>query len=114
MRLVALLSQGRPTPRQLCRCPPHLSLLLPFSPSCSSLSDSLLDSPEPLSLLLSLPDSLSDSGSVGQLPQAPRPCAGRLRGRAGALDSQGRLSTEATHALTSPWPRCQLDRLGPR
>lgn len=44
----------------------HLSLLLPFSSSSSwsSLSDSLLDSPEPLSLLLLLSDSLSDSGSV--------------------------------------------------
>jgi hypothetical protein len=46
--------------------PSYLSLPLPFSSSSSwsSLSDSLLDSPEPLSLLLLLSDSLSDSGSV--------------------------------------------------
>lgn len=50
----------------------HLSLLLPFSSSSSwsSLSDSLLDSPEPLSLLLLLSDSLSDSGSVERQSQA--------------------------------------------
>lgn len=50
----------------------HLSLLLPFSSSSSwsSLSDSLLDSLEPLSLLLLLSDSLSDSGSVERQSQA--------------------------------------------
>lgn len=50
--------------------PSYLSLPSPFSSSSSSLSDSLLDSPEPLSLLLLLPDSLSDSGSMEEVCQA--------------------------------------------
>lgn len=65
----------------------HLSLLLPFSSSSSwsLLSDSLLDSPEPLSLLLLLSDSLSDSGSVEGLSQASLP---RVQASWGALDTQ--------------------------
>lgn len=50
--------------------PPYLSLPPPFSSSSSSLSDSLLDSPEPLPLLLLLSDSLSDSGSTEEMCQA--------------------------------------------
>lgn len=65
--------------------PSYLSLLLPFSSSWSSLSDSLLDSPEPLSLLLLLSEALSDSGSVEGLSQGPPLCTDRLGSRAGAL-----------------------------
>lgn len=68
--------------------PSYLSLLLPFSSSWSSLSDSLLDSPEPLSLLLLLSEALSDSGSVEELSQTPSLGADLLGSRAGALGSQ--------------------------
>lgn len=112
------LSRGDLEPHQAPGWPPpHLSLLLPFSSSsCSSLSDSLLDSPEPLSLLLLLSDSLSDSGSVEEPSSLLFQCTGLPGPRAGALGAQ------ATNLpLKLPWAQMptgpsgtQVDRYGQR
>lgn len=105
--------------------PAHLPLPPPFSSSSSSsLSESLLESPVPGSLLLLLWDSLSDSGSVEETCQASPPhvktpppvrkalrtgCRG-LSGSVEAPDSELKLQLY----LTCPDPRChpRLQRHG--